>query len=466
MRLLWITALTTSIGSAMLAPTAARERPAGPAPAPITFTKDVLPILQKNCQSCHRPGEVAPMSFLTYESTRPWVRAIKAAVVAKKMPPWFADPQHGQFSNDRSLKPTEIETLVRWVDTDAPRGDPDDAPPPVQWPDSWQIMPDHVVTVPPYVVAAEGTIEWGYIVIPSGFTKDTWVTSIEIRPGVREAVHHVVAMTKPHSPQIPYNVLFWDQRKRDPKGVASGQPFPHTPGTQKISSTGETANTSDLAGGAIAAVFVPGGQPQNFQIHQAAKLIRANDDLILQVHYTSVGKAVTEVTRIGFTIAKEEPQLRFATISAQPSSISDTKVFRIPAGAADWASPPVEFVFNTDAELVWMMPHMHARGKDMTYRLTYPDGRSQVVLSVPRFDFNWQFGYDPIRPIKVPKGTKLRVDAHFDNSPGNRGNPDPTVDVYGGTQTWEEMMNPWLGVIVDKNFTGSIATTTSVQGGG
>jgi hypothetical protein len=142
------------------------------------------------------------------------------------------------------------------------------------------------------------------------------------------------------------------------------------------------------------------------------------------------------------------------------------KVFRIPAGDPNWTSPPVDVVFNVDAELVWMMPHMHARGKDMTYRLTYPDGRSEIVLSVPRYDFNWQLGYDVLQAIRVPKGTKLHVDAHFDNSSANRGNPDPSVDVYGGTQTWEEMMNPWYGVLVDKNVTGSVVARASAEAGG
>jgi hypothetical protein len=305
-----------------------------------------------------------------------------------------------------------------------------------------------VVTAPAYAIPAEGTIEWGYIVIPSGFSKDTWVTSIEIRPGVREAVHHVVAFIKPHSPDVPYNVLFWDQKQRDARGVAtSGQKFQSE---QKVSFTGEAASPGALSG-AIGAVYVPGVPPQDYRVHGAAKLIPANSDLVLQVHYTAVGKAVTEITRIGFTIAKEEPVRRFLTIARQPPSIDDPKVFRIPAGDPDWASPPLEVGFNVDAELVWMMPHMHGRGKNMTYRLTFPDGRSETVLNVPRYDFNWQIGYDVLTPLKIPKGTTLRVEAHFDNSVANPGNPDPTVDVYAGTQTWEEMMNPWFGIVVDKS---------------
>ena len=174
MRNRWMTATTlaASIGGVALALLAPQEQPVFAAQAaPVTFSRDVLPLLQKHCQACHRPGEIAPMSFLTYESTRPWAQAIKTAVLSRKMPPWFADPQHGRFSNDRSLKPEEIDTLVRWVDGGAVPGQLADGPPPVQWPEGWQIRPDYVVEVPPYTIPADGTVEWAFIVIPTGFTE-------------------------------------------------------------------------------------------------------------------------------------------------------------------------------------------------------------------------------------------------------------------------------------------------------
>jgi hypothetical protein len=429
---------------------AAQDPPSAPrGGAQVTFTRDVLPILQKNCQACHRPGEIGPMSFLTYETTRPWARAIKAAAASKKMPPWFADPEHGQFANDRSLVPADVATLVAWADGGAQQGDPRDAPPPVSWPDGWQVTPDHIVSAPPYTVPASGTIEWGYVTVPSGLTRDTWVTSIEVRPGVRDAIHHVVVFIKPHAPEVPYGVPLWDQKQRDAKGAAPGQPFLSA---MAAGPAGERISLLSVLGtGGIEAVYVPGVPPQDYGLHRAAKLIPANSDIVFQVHYQPTGKDVTEVTQIGFTIAKEPPARRFITYSVQPPSIQDPKVFRIPAGAPNWESPPVEGSFNVDAELVWMMPHMHFRGKDMTYRLTYPDGRSDIVLRVPRYDFNWQIGYDVRTPIRVARGTRLRVDAHFDNSPANRANPDATVDVFGGTQSWEEMMNPFFGIVVDRD---------------
>jgi len=376
---------------------------------PVTFNRDVVPILQKRCQSCHRPGQVAPMPLVTYQSARPWAKAIRSAVSSRKMPPWFADPRYGHFSNDATLAKSEIETLVDWVNDGALEGDPQDLPPPLSWPENgWQIEPDVVVSLPAYSVPAKGIVEWTYVTIPSGFQRETWVTSIEILPGDAAVVHHATAFFKPHG------------------------------------------STAPLAGiGAAAAVYVPGFRAMDYRVHNAAQLIPAHSDLLVQMHYTPNGKESTDVTRIGFTLAKAPPERRFITYSPQPPVISDRQVFRVPAGEANWQSPAVEGVFRVDAELVWFLPHMHLRGKDMTYRLTYPNGSSEIVLSVPRYDFGWQIGYDAASPIRVTKGTQLHVDAHYDNSANNIANPDPTRDVYGGTQTWEEMMVPFFGVVVD-----------------
>jgi hypothetical protein len=419
-------------------------------PAPV-FHKDVLPILQKDCQTCHRPGEVAPMSFLSYGSTRPWAKAIKSAVLTRKMPPWFADPRHGHFSNAPKITDDDIQTLAAWADAGAPEGNPKDAPPPVRWTEGWQIQPDHIAKMPPYPVPAKGIQEWSYVTIPSGFTQDTWVTSIEIRPGDRSVMHHVVVFFKPHSADVNYGQPVWFDVARDSDGITKpGQGFVNR---RLVNGSGEPVSASVIGGaGSIEAVYVPGVPPMDYGKHNAAKLIPANTDLVVQLHYTPNGKDVTDVTQIGFTIAKEPPPYRFITYSPQTPAIADRNVFRIPAGDSNWKSPPVDGTFNVDAELVWMMPHMHVRGKDMTYSLTYPSGESEIVLSVPKYDFEWQLGYDVAKPIKAPKGTKLHVDAHYDNSANNKFNPDPTKDVFSGTQTWEEMMAPFFGVIVDRRI--------------
>ncbi|MET0211781.1 MAG: cytochrome c [Vicinamibacterales bacterium] len=173
----------------------------------VTFNRDVMPILQKNCQTCHRPGQIAPMSLLTYKDARPWARAIKNAVVARTMPPWFADPEYGHFRNERRLAQSDIDTIVQWSDAGAPEGDPKDAPPPVRWPeDGWQIKPDYIVEGPTYDIPVKGIVEWTWFVVPGGFTKDTWVTSIEVLPSQPAVTHHVCLSYVQHTPEIQYNV--------------------------------------------------------------------------------------------------------------------------------------------------------------------------------------------------------------------------------------------------------------------
>jgi hypothetical protein len=413
--------------------------------APVTFQKDVLPILQKNCQSCHRPGQIAPMSFLTYDSTRPWAKAMKVAVATKKMPPWFADPQFSHFANDRSLKQTDMDTIAKWVDGGAPEGNAKDAPPPVKWPaEGWDLQPDLIVKGPETFVPASpknNVIEWSYITVPSGLTQDTWITSMEIRPSEPSVTHHICVMFKPHTDDVKYNEPVWSARPRDENGRAlasaagvNGRGIPES----------VTKGTHGIEG-----CYVPGQRTQDYRIHGAAKLLRAGTDIVFQVHYTPNGKDVTDRPRIGFTVAKSAPEHVY--VSFGMSSPSDAKSFAIPPNDGNWASPPAVATFAEDVELVYMFPHMHVRGKDMTYRLVYPDGRTETILNVPRYDFNWQLAYDLATPIKVPKGTKLEVTAHFDNSVNNKFNPDPNQTVYYGDMTWEEMMYPFFSVVVDKN---------------
>jgi hypothetical protein len=418
-----------SLGALMMV--AAMGRAAGPAPPPVTFEKDVLPILQRNCQSCHRPGQVAPMSFLTYESTRPWAKAIKLAVLTHQMPPWPPDPRYGHFRNERHLEPEEIRTLIAWVDGGAVRGEDRQRAAPEAPTDGWSIPPDVVITLPkPIPIPAKGTVELTDIQIPTGFSSDTWVTSIEIRPGNRSVVHHVILCVAPHDEDAVLNVPHALTTKRDAEGVALAR----IPSNQRL---------RDPA--LIEAVYVPGIAPMDYRPYQAAKLIPAKSDLWLQIHYTPNGSATTDQTQIGFTLAKGKPTHRFVTVN--PTALRDAAHFRIPAGDPNWETR-TEVVFNQDAELVWFLPHMHLRGKDMTYRLSYPGGESQTILSV-KYNFNWQFSYEPMEPMPVPKGTKLEVTAHFDNSANNPLNPNPNRDVRWGDQTWEEMMVPWFGVLID-----------------
>ena len=406
----------------------------------VTFNKDVLPILQKKCQSCHRTGSIAPMSFLSYQETRPWAKAMKTAILARKMPPWFADPRYGHFLNDHSLDQAEMDTIARWADTGAAEGKPKEAPAPIKWPQGWQIQPDVIVQGPSFEVPAKprnNVIEWASVTVPSGFTKDTWITSVQIKPEHLTVAHHICLGFNPHSPNIKYFEPVWLDKPRDEEGSAIPGKVPTfgpaTPGG------GFRSMAEDC--------YLPGNPVADYRDFNAAKLIPAGSDITLNLHYTPNGTAVTDHVQIGFTTIQEPPLKKYVSLST--TAPTDPRVFAIPPNDPNWKSPPAEVTFTQDCELVYMMPHMHVRGKDMTYTLIYPDGRKEIVLSVPNYDFNWQLGYNT--NVKVPKGTKLHVEAHYDNSPNNKWNPNPNRTVYYGEMTWEEMMFPFFGVLVDKN---------------
>jgi hypothetical protein len=433
--------------------------PPGKAPL-VTFNKDVLPILQKNCQMCHRPGEVAPMSFLTYESARPWAKAIKAAVLSKKMPPWFADPHYGEFRNAPKLTQADINTLAAWADTGAREGNPGDKPPAVQWADGWRIQPDVVVSMPqPYLVRAKGAGEIKEFFIPSPFKEDTWVTSIEIRPGDPAVVHHVIVQVPEQHKRAGFahlgavqNALLVtggdqadDQIPQVPQGGGS---YGGLQAKLRERLTGQGAFTT------MEAVYAPGSPPLDFRFHNSAKLVRGGKPIRLEVHYTPNGKEVMDRTMVGFTLAEAPAQRRFV-IMAPESMVDDRRP--IPAGEANWETSG-DLTFTQDAELVWFMPHMHLRGKDMTFRLIYPNGREETVLSA-KFNFNWQLGYEVEEPIRVSRGTRMIVTAHHDNSANNPFNPDPDNEVRWGEMTAQEMMLPWFGVVVDRNTTPDMIAT-------
>ena len=423
----------------------------------VTFHKDVEPVLQRNCQTCHRPGQVAPMSFLTYQSARPWARAMKTAVSTGKMPPWFADPHFGPYLNDRSLKPRDIETIAKWADAGAPEGDPRDAPPVVEWPEGWYIKPDVVVDGPATEVPASpknNVVEWMTVIMPSGFTMDTWVSSVQIRPEHPEIAHHICIGYIAHNPGYRYGVAYWADKERDEDGSALPDKGPTFLGSGVRRSTDSdptpiTNRRGDRVAPPPAAedCYLPGNFAADYRAIHAGKLIPAGSDITFNLHYTPNGTAVTDHVKVGFTVLDETPARRY--VSLLTTSPTDPERFAIPPNTPNWESPPAEVTFLQDAELVYLMPHMHARGKDMAYTLEFPDGRKQVVLSVPRYDFNWQLGYNT--SIKVPKGTKLHVEAHFDNSANNKSNPNPNRTVYYGSMTWEEMMNPFYGVVVGKD---------------
>ena len=407
--------------------------------SPVTFYKDVLPVLQRHCQGCHRPGEVAPMSFLDYQSTRPWAKAMKAAVLERKMPPWLADPHYGKFANDRRLTDADIKALVTWSDAGAPQGDPKDAPPPVKWLDGWNIgKPDLEFEMPnAFDVQASGTIEYQYVVIPTGFAEDRWVQMAEVRPGNRAVVHHVIAFLRP-----PGSKWMADAKP--------GVPFVPARETRRRSNTGTNGNADpqanrqenqdNAASSELLVGYAPGLQPW-ICLPGAAKLVKAGSDIVLQLHYTANGTAATDKTKIGIIFAKGAPERRQLTMSA-----ANAKFVLPPGDPAYEVHSQIEM--RDDSELVGLMPHMHLRGKDFLYKVVYPTGESSTLLSVPKYDFNWQLFYFLDQPLVMPKGTRIECTAHFDNSPNNPANPDPSKEVRWGDQSWEEMMIGWFDVTI------------------
>jgi hypothetical protein len=389
---------------------------------PVTFHKDVLPVLQKRCQQCHRPGEAAPMSLLTYKDARPWAKAMKTAVLGKTMPPWFADPAHGSFQNDRRLAPAEIETLVKWADSGAAEGDTKDALAPLQFSNGWTIgEPDMVFEMPSeFKVPAKGTVDYTWIMVPTNLKEDKWVEKIEVRPGARDVVHHIVLMAR-----APGNGYM--------KQMKPGIPF--TPGPDKPSNRPDNGQGFFymLGGGVeMLAVYVPGGDAYVTRPGQA-RLLKAGTDLIFQMHYTANGKETLDRSRVGIKFADAPPKERVIN-----TFVANTNL-RIPPGEAN-AKVLARVPVHADTTLESMFPHMHVRGKSMEYWAIYPDGTTEVLLNVPKYDFNWQLTYVPAQPKKLPRGTTLEIIAHYDNSPNNRFNPDPTKEVRWGDQTWEEML--------------------------
>jgi hypothetical protein len=283
---------------------------AADAQVPVTFNKDVLPILQKSCQSCHRPGQIAPMSLLTFRDVRPWARAMKSKVESRQMPPWFAEPAHGPFANDRSLPEKDIETIAQWVDAGAPEGDPKDAPAPIEWPaDGWQIKPDIIVKGPEFRVPAHtpnDVVEWVTYLIPSGFTRDTWITSLEIKPSVLNVTHHLCFSFVAHRPEAKYYVPNWSESPRDEEGAAING---NNPPAAREGAPPRRRPGADVGGGFNC--YVPGRVADDYRPFGAGKLVPAGSDISFQVHYTPTGKEVVDRPLIGFTVADTPPAKRW-----------------------------------------------------------------------------------------------------------------------------------------------------------
>jgi hypothetical protein len=410
-----------------------------------TFTHDVAPIFNKHCVACHHPNDIAPMSLLTYRDARPWAAAIKQAVATGQMPPWKADPAYGKWSNDARLNEAEKSTLIAWASGQKLEGDPKDRPPPPEFPDGWKIgKPDAVFSIPEHKLDATGPDEYSYITVRTNLTEDKWVTAAELRPGNRKIVHHAhIFVIEPDQ----------DSKKKDAVDPAQAYakwlqvhegtltfirpdaPVINDGCLQDDNGSFPGRRQSDL--GSLIASFLPGREADVYPLG-TARLIKAGSKLNFQIHYSrATGKPETDISSVGLQFASEPPKQVARRIDLS------NHMFRIPAGNADTAVCECH-TFNKDMYITSLTPHMHLRGKSMRFDVTYPDGRTETLLNVPQYDFNWQITYRAATPIFIPKGTRLKIDARFDNSANRRGNPDPTKTIRWGSASEVEMMDGWV----------------------
>ena len=370
-----------------------------------TYTKQVSRILQKNCQGCHRPGEAAPFALMNYEDASRHGRMIKEVTTQRRMPPWHADPRHGSFANFRRMDRADIDTLAAWVDAGMPQGDANDLPKAIDWPKGWKLgKPDLVFQMPEeFEVPAAGVLPYKTWVIDTNFTEDKWVRLAEARPGNAAVVHHVVIyILKP----------------------GQAQPFT-ADGTMSV-----------LVG------WAPGDLGLNCPPDTALRVPKGSR-LRFELHYTPNGTKTKDRSQVGITFAAKPP--RFEMLM----NAFDNEAIKLPAGESHYRAETT-FRLRADARILSFVPHMHWRGKHYFYEAIYPDGKKETLLSVPRWDFNWQNVYQFKEPMKMPKGTKLHAVAHWDNSKNNPLNPDPEKPVYFGLQTWEEMMVGWVAYVWER----------------
>jgi len=403
-----------------------------------TFTKDVAPIFQAKCESCHRVDSIAPMSLVTYEQTRPYARAIKDRVASRQMPPWHLDKTMGiqKYKNDRSLTDTEIDTIVRWVDGGTPKGDLKDMPAAIQWPaeQGWnfaemfgQKEPDLIIRSTPYTQKAGAQDAWWKPSVPTGLTEARWVRAIEIRPGTvkgRKITHHAIARLQQNEASAPPEI-------RDPDGAATA------------------------AGGGGTFMEWAVGKQGELMRPNSGKLMLPGSRIVWDIHYSDGKEDVTDVVELGiyFYSKGQEPKYRQTLslwgaggIDIAPNEVKVTQGIRTMTRAGRIES---------------MQPHMHLRGKAMMLEAITPDGRRQVLTYVNDFNFNWHNSYvyaDDVAPL-LPKGTTIIVTAWHDNTTAKKSNPDPTQWVGYGDRTVDEMAHAWVNVtyMADEDYEAELA---------
>ncbi|MBY0229009.1 MAG: hypothetical protein K2W96_07005, partial [Gemmataceae bacterium] len=384
------------------------------ASAMTTYHRDIVPILQRRCQACHRPGQSGPFALLSFQEAKSWAGAIREVVEEGRMPPWSADPKHGKFANDPSLTAGEKKSLLEWIDGGTPEGNPADGPPPRAFPDGWTIpAPDLIVEMPKaFTVPAEGVIEYQYFRVDPRFTEDRWVTAAEVRPGDPAVVHHC-------------NIFL------QPPGVESME---------------EVAELGAL--GSVCLTMAAQGTPPLLLKDGRGKRIPAGWRLVFVMHYQSVGSVRTDRTRLGLVFAdpKDVRQEVATKLLYDPG-------LRLPPRAASHRVEK-EWTATKDVLLLSLFPHMHLRGKSFRYERIRKDGSAETLLHVPKWDFAWQHRYELAEPRLVRAGETIRCIAVYDNSDANPHNPDPSKEVRAGQQSTDEMFNGYFDVcLADEDMT-------------
>lgn len=382
----------------------------------ITYSKDIAPIFRDACVQCHRAGEIGPFAMTDYSEVSGWAEMIAEVVAEKRMPPWHADPRFGTFANDCSLTDAQRELVLKWVAAGAPEGDQADLPESRHYVDGWQLpkQPDLVLNVSPepIKVPATGEVKYQYKLVDPGFKEDKWVSAAQIIPGNRSVVHHILVFARP---------------KGQREGLAGERGF--------------------LFG------YVPGSIAQPYPAG-TAKRIPAGSELIFQIHYTPVGTPQTDQSKLGLVFADPaQVEREVKTTSAVQTALD------IPPGDDNYSVKARLDTTLPNCELLGMAPHMHLRGKSFRYTLLQPDKTSQVLLDIPRYDFNWQTAYRLAEHLKIAKGSTILCEAAFDNSNKNLNNPDPTARVHWGDQTTDEMMIGYFDILVPKTDSASDAET-------
>ena len=373
--------------------------------AKVTYSNQIARLFQRRCVECHREGQIAPFALDRYDDVVGWADMIAEVVHQRRMPPWHADPRYGHFVNDYSLTDQEQRLIDDWVAAGAPEGDVADLPEPMQYAEGWMMpeVPDMIIPMAdePFDVPADGVVDYQYFVVDPGFTEDKWVKVAECMPDNRAVVHHIIVFIR----------------------------SPHNKNRSHAS--------HDERAFAFLSGFAPGTRPVVWPDGMAKK-IPAGSKLIFQMHYTPIGSAQKDRSRVGLKFVDDPSTIKYQVATTAAANHR----FEIPAGDPDHVVRATD-EFPRDTLVLSLFPHMHLRGKAFRYEAIYPDGTREVLLNVPRYDFNWQNSFIFTQPKLFPKGTKLYCEAHFDNSADNLANPDPSIPVRWGDQTWEEMMIGW-----------------------